>query len=483
MIVSRHCVYFGLLICVLSGCVHQTQDKQQANQAVKDKLSAKLQEKLDQKTSQRTAPDEQAITLAASIGPTNPKAVSDAGDFYRNRFLADKRSSDANKAIEYYQQFLQLQPEHLNTQIVLYDLYYKLHFNNQVNDFERLSTQYNRLPEQHRVYINAPETAEAYRILITNKKSKQENYQQSKLLAVKGLQRAPRSSGAYILLSNILSDEKRYAAVISLLEQGLKYFPNNALFMEYIGNAHHDMAYQQSCEFEDQQSWQRAVTYYTQAKQTKPDNTDIRFNLVQSYFSLNQRQQALDEAKQLYQLNSSKNSLIDVIEGYLAIGDFSTAYEFMEQKKQQYSSTFSPRVYAEYLMRMGKWEQALTHYQQHTFSSDNTNNLYSSLQATMVAQVVGSSWRPETNLKASANNGWQKVLLNYWQGKINSHTLLNTAKDRCEQLEANTYIGYRYWQQQQYDEAKYYLTAATNTGIPLFVEDAIATQLLHSIPQ
>lgn len=429
-----------------------------------------------------TDPEEKKVLEALSASPNNIDAIGKAGDFYRKRFIANEQVSDAEKAIGYYEQFLQARPNHLNATVLLYSVHYRLHYDNHTSDLAGLEKLYVAIPEDSRVFINPPEAAEIYRLLLVDKDVSDATFQRIKTLALTGVKRAPKASRSYHVLYNVYIEDKRYRSAIALLKQALKHLPKNTEFLEYIADAYYDKAYENSCEFEDQKSWQGAAEYYTQAKKAMPENTTVRLNLTDAYFALDKRRLALHESKQIHKRDPSKESFINLLDAYIANKKYDSAYQLLEDSKTTYGKSLKTIDYAGDYTRIGRWEEALEAYKRHIFSYKRNNNLYHFMQASIVAEINGSSWKPKTNISKSGHTGWQKALLKYWQGDINENALLNTAKDRCEAVEANTYIGFRYFQKKEYAKAKEYLSTATQSGVPLFVEDAIATQLLNMIP-
>ena len=199
--------------------------------------------------------------------------------------------------IEYYQQYLQLAPGHLNASILLYSVRYQLHYDNQLADSATLETLYTAIPKENRIFINPPELAEVYRLLLVDKNVSDATYKKIKTLALTSVKRVPKSSRPYYVLYNVYIEDKRYRSAIALLKQAIKHLPENTDFLEYIGDAYYDRAYENSCEFEDQKSWQNAANYYSQAKKATPENTTVRSNLMDTYFALDKRRLALNEAK------------------------------------------------------------------------------------------------------------------------------------------------------------------------------------------
>jgi tetratricopeptide (TPR) repeat protein len=199
-----------------------------------------------------------------------------------------------------------------------------------------------------------------------------------------------------------------------------------------------------------------------------------------SYFAVNKRRLGLQEAKQAYESFPSIDTLKDVSEAYIMNGKYEKSIELLKNTIK-FNDDLSIFSHAQYAFRTGHWGEALAHYQSYKFDPTNEPEFYDLLQASIIAELAESEWRPEWSMDKYANKPWEKALLSFWKGEKSAQDLIPLATDVCKQLEAHTYIGFKYMQQNDINKAKFHLVSATALGIPLFVEDGLATHLLNNI--
>ena len=419
--------------------------------------------------------EESRILQAIEKEPNNPAANASAGDFYYQKFKLSKNKEDADKAVSFYQIFSAQQPNHPTVNIFIYDIYYTLHASNKEANFERLSSAFSNIKHESREYISPPELAEAYYRF--GQRPNRVTYDEMKNLALEGIKRSPKNADIYSFLGGIYYDKEQFNSAIAILKQGLKHHPENVNILIDLADSYTSREYLKSCQFDSNTNWQKAIEYYETAKKIDPKNPTIRSGLSLSYLSINKRRLGLNESKTAYQLNPSIDTLYDLIEANIANGKYNDAETYLAEESK-YNEKFSTLRYGQLLLRAGNWEKSLDHYKKLDFEN---GNIYDVMQSTIMAETLNTKWRPDANTQKVFDSPWQKTLWGFWQNKISDESLLNNANDTCEKIEAYTYIGYKHLKNKRTDKAKEYLTLATNEGVPLFVEDAIANHLLKSM--
>ena len=421
---------------------------------------------------------EKTILSALEKDPSNKALLGQAGDFYRTRFYQNSKTQDAKKSISYYQQFLKGQEQHAGANILIYDVSYKLHANTNTRTLDQLNDHFQKIPKKQREYINPPEVAEILKLLSINK------IDDNKLrkLALAGIKNSPKNHVAYLLISGAYLDEENYISAIALLKQGIKHLPENATMLYSLGEAYASKAYQHDCPAVATRDLKNTENYYTQSKKLDPKNHDINADLSYLYFWLNKLPLGLHEAKIAHKASPSKSSFMDLVQAHILNKQYVKTSELLKEEST-YTTQLSPLTKAEYYLRLGLWDKAVSQYQKVHLDKEGDYKLYNVIQAEIAAHLANANWSPSIDVANAAQTQWQKHLIHFWQGQLTSEELIAQANTPCDRLEGHTYIGYKYLIDNKNEQARQHFLSASDQGVPLFIEDALSKQLLEVLKQ
>jgi tetratricopeptide (TPR) repeat protein len=211
-------------------------------------------------------------------------------------------------AVEHYQQFLRIKPDHAQTHYNLGVVLEELgHTERAIGHFNQSITTTGDNAAVH------SQLADAY--------SKLQRWE----LAIKAYQQVLAIDASDVVtiikLGNVFFAAKVWTQAIPRYEQALAIQPDNILVHKNLGSAHHKVG-----------QWVKAIKCFEQALSLRPDYADARFELAQVLRELGRAEEALVQLEQLIDLKpDDADALISLADTLRDLGQAELAIERLEQ--------------------------------------------------------------------------------------------------------------------------------------------------------
>lgn len=391
-----------------------------------------------------TDPDIQHLENKIANNSDDFQSIGRLADLHYEKYSSTNIRHHRERAMSLYKDFLNHQPNHSGAVNALYllniDVAMNENFPRVRNDIHEI---YTNNPSLKDTQLPPPDFIEALYLLARSKNNTDVN--NAIKFIQKSIQSNPNHAGSHALLGSVYFDQERDDLAIASFKQSLLINPENYEVQKKLGESYTYKSHERICENNNPYIDKAIETLKTTIGKTE-DDYDARDLLSGLYEVKGLPQLAIFERKESLSLKYTSADQIHLAGLYSMNTQLEKAKSIAtEVTIKDPSYDWSWRNLGLFYFYEGSWQQSINTLNQFKNITKDTK-VYAVIMQSLASrhlnmQDKAKSYLSEIN-ESNIESEWEANLLRYFKKKINASQLKSRAINKCEDAEANYYIGY-----------------------------------------
>lgn len=416
----------------------------------------------------------------------DPHVIGQLADEHYKAYTESNRVSDRDKAITYYREYLVHSPQHAGAKVALYTLLSDQYFAQEESagkDYEALQALYTESDVIRLSELPSPLTTKA---LWKLQRARNEADMQSVIRMLgKAISADPQHISAYLLLSRTHDFLDNSRASLATLRQAVRVAPTDARANYVLGEKLMESVYAEHCPINVSRELKEATQAFKKVIKEDPEHIESHEYLYTLFFYQGLTKLQQHEANLIYKAKNDNASKHDLAYTSYLNGDQNKAEKlFKEILQEEENHAYTLKEIAQLYTNSGQWEQADVFWSK-LFKHDKKTSFYNYMMHHFVKQQLGEKEAAENILTSASRyirlDTWQTSLRDYLLADLTEQDLTRRAKNACESMEANFYIAYVAWLNNDRQKARKYFQATLDANIKPFREHLAANHALQQL--
>jgi cytochrome c-type biogenesis protein CcmH/NrfG len=418
--------------------------------------------------------------------PNDPYLIGQLADAYNENYRDTKQEQYRELAIKQYEKYLEYSPEHAGAILALYTLNLQKRHASRTNDIathQRLEQLYKTYPIVQKSDFASPSLS--YAAWLLDDPRRISNLDDVIKLLKQAIKESPQVATSYAFLSRIYDYQNHFRLAISTLRQGVKLSHNNPAIHHELADKLLEHRSAKDCVPTDS-TLNEAIKEYKTVIQLSPDNEKAHQGLAEAFLFAGHFKLRLYEARTLYKMQANFENKIYLATALADTGNNRDEAEklFLELLTEKPSNSETLYELAQFYTKANQWTLADKYWKLY-FSQTPKPDFYRRLNHSL---VVSKLFSPEKGLKYFSDNvsgislsPWEKALKDFQLKTLSSALLLEKAENICQKTEAEFYIGFNKWLENDISLAKKHFQNVLELDVPAFYEHMYAKELVKNI--
>lgn len=407
------------------------------------------------------------ITACGSL-PTSQQTVTEPSTLLQRLSIADAAMERANQrynvtdidiAISHYEHALALHPDNFIFQHAHYRAQFLKDLVEQGVASKKLQLSYAKLGRLASISVMPP----SYINYLNNIKA---NLSDAEMIAnlLDVIKDQPSNAYLWNALSTLYEDSQQFWLALAAAQQANRLENDNAEYMYQLGDSINDIVQQQTCRYDEKDYATSAVKYIAKAAALNPNQLYID-NTGLQYMRLGLFPLAYQNSKKAYELQKNRWT----IRNYLRISLLMGRYDEAEQAALQFTKLDEDSEALEQQAMIAvsrkQWAKAAELMRE---KNAIENNISSELKTRWIHQLANIDYDENNVLAMDSDIPWENKIRDYLSANAVANTelsaslyepdyLISEAQNGCQSTEAYFYTAYRYWQNNDLEQAEKYL--------------------------
>ena len=368
--------------------------------------------------------------------PDDAHAQGELADAYLKQYQDTREPLFRDRAIEAYQAFLQLSPNQMRVQILLY----KLLTEKALNHGDMAAAQAAR-----DIYFDVPEIANygfmppSFTHIIINPG----NNDMIKSALKSAIKESPKYISSHMMLARIYSDEKHYELSANMVLQAIDMSDHEAKLYKLLGRVYKKQLDEMACYVDGMALVDKAITAYKTALVDMPDDLEVIEALYMLYDRKGLPALSFFYAEQLLKKSDAMAYKLDYADALLAVGRVEESIRYLEDIADNdvlYIWRFLGRAY----FMTGRLSDARAAWRSYFSLRERKDYLYGILLNALAIDKTLSDPASQDVLASYTHyadaSPWEQKLYDFHLGKVSDRELIAAATDSCQKTEAYFYV-------------------------------------------
>ena len=408
----------------------------------------------------------------------NPAFLANLGDLYKKAYELSNNKIFRKKALNAYQEFSKLAPNHFQVFAVIYNLKAESAVDGDI-DFSSLKSYYAAHPQLKNTTIPGPSFYQSYALI------KERSSDKNRILKLlkQSLKENPKALGPYSLLILQHLDNKRFLLAEAILKQAKKKFPDSNRLRGLQANITYDKINAQDCVISDKNLLKKGIVNFKELLKDNPNNLDARLSLARLYRALGLYQLSLAEYNRAIELDDGLSAKAGKVQALIFLDRMDDATALISEigkTHPNYRANF-----ADWLSVGGRWDESLKLFVLGFERIKGVIDFYDvqwyAFATLMLNDKETAQKAMEEKLGFIKMNKWESTLSKFFLDKISKEKLLEKATNSCRLTEAFYSIAMFEWQQGNIASALDYFSKIKAEKVFPYVEYAAAKYHIKTI--